>query len=79
VRSTAQNVTGVVTSQNQTFNSTVLIDATEYGDVLPLTPARHRSGHTIGKDQQDSCIQAITWTAIIKKYPRGGAARVANT
>jgi hypothetical protein len=71
VLSTTETVTGVVTSQNQTFHSTVLIDATEYGDVLPLTPARYRSAHTIGKDQENSCVQAITWTAIIKKYPQG--------
>jgi hypothetical protein len=71
VLSTGETVTGVVTSQNQTFHSTVLIDATEYGDVLPLTPAKYRSAHTIGKDQQNSCVQAITWTAIIKKYPQG--------
>jgi hypothetical protein len=71
VLSSGETVTGVVTSQNQTFRSTVLIDATEYGDVLPLTPARYRSAHTIGKDQQNSCVQAITWTAVIKKYPQG--------
>ncbi len=71
VLSTGNTVTGVVTSRNQTFPSKVLIDATEYGDVLPLSPARYRSGHSIGEDQQNSCIQAITWTATIKKYPQG--------
>jgi hypothetical protein len=71
VLSNGTTVTGVVTSQHQTLRSAVLIDATEYGDVLPLTPARYRSAHAIGKDQQNSCIQAITWTATIKKYPQG--------
>jgi hypothetical protein len=68
---TGDTVRGVVTSQDQTFESKVLIDATEYGDVLPLTPARYRSGHGIGEDRQNACIQAITWTATIKKYPQG--------
>jgi hypothetical protein len=71
VLSTSNTVTGIVTSQHQTFQSKVLIDATEYGDVLPLTPARFRSGHTIGRDTQNQCTQAITWTAVIKKYPQG--------
>jgi FAD dependent oxidoreductase len=71
VLSTGDMVTGVVTSQDQTFESKVLIDATEYGDVLPLTPARYRSGRGIGEDRQSACIQAITWTATIKKYPQG--------
>jgi hypothetical protein len=71
VLSNGDTVTGVITSQHQTFRSKVLIDATEYGDVLPLTPARYRSGHTIGPDEQNACIQAITWTATIRKYPQG--------
>jgi len=71
VLSSGVTVTGVVTSQNQTLHSKILIDATEYGDVIPLTPARYRSGHTLGEDQSGSCIQAITWTAVIKKYPQG--------
>lgn len=71
VIATASTVTGVVTSQHQNFASKVLIDATEYGDVLPLTPARYRIGHSMGEDQHNSCIQAITWTAVIKKYPNG--------
>ena len=71
VLSNGNTVTGVITSQHQTFRSKVLIDATEYGDVLPLTPARYRSGHSIGPDAQNACIQAITWTATIRKYSQG--------
>ena len=71
VLSTGTLVTGVVTSKNQTFHSKILIDATEYGDVLPLTPARYRSGQSIGEDHNNGCIQSITWTAVIKKYPNG--------
>jgi hypothetical protein len=71
VLSSGDKVTGAVTSQNQTFLSTILIDATEFGDVLPLTPARYRSGRSIGEDNQNSCIQDITYTMVIKKYPKG--------
>jgi hypothetical protein len=71
VLGTDQTVTGVVTSQHQTFHSRILIDATEYGDVIPLTPARYRMGRSIGQDHLNSCTQATTWTAVIKKYPQG--------
>jgi hypothetical protein len=63
-------VTGVVTQKGKTLQSKVLIDATEYGDVLPLTPARYRSGHSIGPNHQD-CTQDLTYTMVIKKYPGG--------
>lgn len=61
----------------------VLIDATECGDVIPLTPARYRASNLIYKqraltpNQPNSnepllaTIQDITWTAVIKKYPSG--------
>jgi hypothetical protein len=71
VLSNGNTVTGVVTSQHQTLESKILIDATEYGDVIPLTPARYRMGRSIGQDQMHSCTQATTWTAVIKKYPQG--------
>lgn len=71
VLSDGDTITGVVTSTNQTLHSKILMDATEYGDVLPLTPARYRSGNTMGPDKQNSCTQAITWTATIRKYPDG--------
>jgi len=64
-------VTGIVTENGKTLRSKILIDATEYGDVLPLTAARYRSGHSIGLDHQDSCTQDITYTMVIKKYPDG--------
>jgi hypothetical protein len=69
VLSSGQTVTGVVTEKGKTLQSKILIDATEFGDVLPLTPARYRSGHSIGLDRQHSCTQDITYTAVIKKYP----------
>ena len=50
----------------------ILIDATEYGDIIPMTGAHYRSGNSVlpGK-LNDTMIQDITWTAIIRKYPGG--------
>jgi len=42
VLTSGDTVTGAVTAKS-TLSSKVLIDATEYGDILPLTPARFRS------------------------------------
>jgi len=71
VNATGQTVNGIVTARGKKLQSTVLIDATEYGDVLPLTPARFRSGHSIGTDHENACTQDITYTMVIKKYPAG--------
>lgn len=71
VLNSGNTVTGVVTEKGRTLQSKVLIDATEYGDVLPLTAASYRSGHSIGLDRQGSCIQDITYTMVIKKYQNG--------
>jgi len=72
VLSDGDTVTGVVTQDGTTLHSKVLIDATEYGDVLPLTPARYRIGHYIGAAADPAgCVQWITYPAVVKKYPRG--------
>ena len=49
----------------------ILIDATEYGDMIPLAGVRYRSGGSISPEFTDTMIQDITWTAIIRKYPSG--------
>ena len=50
----------------------VLIDATEYGDVIPLTGAKYRAANSISPNiKHDAMIQDITWTAVIRKYPGG--------
>ena len=67
----ASAVTGVVTAKGITLNSQVLIDATEYGDVLPLTGAHYRSGRAIDADKANTCTQDITYTLVIKRYPKG--------
>lgn len=55
-----------------TFRGKVFIDATEYGDFIPLTGARYRSGNSISPDiKQQSTIQDITYAAVVKKYEEG--------
>lgn len=58
--------------RTRTVNSSFLVDATEWGDVLPLTGARYRAGNTTS-DAIDpkQRIQDITWAAVVRKYPNG--------
>lgn len=50
----------------------VLIDATEYGDVIPLTGARYRVGTSISdKIDPASPVQDHTWLGVIREYPGG--------
>lgn len=50
----------------------ILIDSTEYGDILPLAGADYRAGNSITPNINSSAmIQDITWTAVIRKYPGG--------
>ena len=66
----------IVTVQTQNeireINYKILIDATEYGDILPMIGARYRAGNFISPNiKKNSFIQDITWTTIIRKYPDG--------
>ena len=51
----------------------VLIDATEYGDIIPLAKLPYRAGNSYYPfiKLDESMIQDITWTAVIKYYPEG--------
>ncbi len=52
--------------------SKVLIDATEYGDVIPLTGARYRVGNvTSDKLDPAALVQDHTWTCVVREYPGG--------
>jgi hypothetical protein len=54
------------------ITSKVLIDATEWGDVLPLAGARYRSGNRTNEALDPArLIQENTWTAVIRRYPDG--------
>ena len=55
----------------------VLIDATEYGDVIPLTGAQYRAGSSVSPSvNMNAMIQDITWVAIMRKYPEGVPSRL---
>jgi hypothetical protein len=54
-------------SSSRILGSKVLVDATEYGDVIPLTGAAHFVGNGTG-DSPGTCIQNITYAAPIKYY-----------
>jgi hypothetical protein len=72
VLANGRTVTGVVTQSGERFDAKVVIDATEYGDLLPLSPAPYRSGNNISTlPSHPSCTQFITYVAVIKKYPAG--------
>jgi hypothetical protein len=50
----------------------VLIDATEYGDVLPLAGAAYRAGNSVTPFlNKDALLQDITWVAVIRRYSGG--------
>lgn len=58
--------------QPRTIQCRMLIDATEWGDVIPLTGARYRVGNCMS-DGIDLTrrVQDNTWTAVVKQYPKG--------
>jgi hypothetical protein len=59
-------------SRAKTIKCRVLVDATEYGDVLPLAGARYRLGiSTSDKLDATSPLQEHTWTGVIREYPGG--------
>ncbi len=65
-------ITAKTPQGSKNFTCKILIDATEYGDVIPLAGLKYRSGNSVSPDMNpDSMIQDITWTAIIRKYPKG--------
>ena len=54
------------------YTCRVLIDATEYGDILPLAKTKYRIGNSVSSfPNPDSMIQDITWTTILKRYNAG--------
>lgn len=54
------------------FRAPVTIDATELGDILPMTTARYRVGNSVSPHiNPSSSIQDITWVAAIHKRKDG--------
>ena len=68
-------VTGVTvkTPENErSYTCAILIDATEYGDMLPLTNTSYRAGNSVSQFlNPEAMIQDITWVVIMHKYPGG--------
>ncbi|NLB82919.1 MAG: FAD-dependent oxidoreductase, partial [Synergistaceae bacterium] len=70
--STVRKVTADLEGKKTEMNCTVLIDATELGDVIPLARIRYRAGNSQSPTiDGEGRIQDITWLAVIKKYPGG--------
>ncbi len=75
VRKSGNGISGVtaeIGGKKVPIDCSVLIDATEYGDVIPLAGALYRAGNSLSPMiSEKSRVQDITWTAVIKKYPGG--------
>lgn len=72
VEKTNNAITGITTSNNQSIQTNIVIDATEYGDVIMLTEPNYRLGNgTKQSPSSNACIQDITYLAVMKKYPNG--------
>lgn len=64
-------VTGVI-ANGTPISSKVVIDADEYGDILAQAGAAYRLGTgTSASPNLNSCVQSITYTAVMKYYPGG--------
>jgi len=64
-------ITGIKTETDD-IKCKVLIDATEYGDIIPIAGVPYRAGNSVSPNiNPEAMIQDITWTAIIKHYPQG--------
>lgn len=75
VLKTGETVNGVVAENNgakKTIRCKVLVEATEYGDILPLAGARYRVGN-VKSDALDpaALVQSHTWVGVIREYPEG--------
>jgi hypothetical protein len=66
-----RKITGIKTEEDN-IKCKVLIDATEYGDIIPMAGVPYRAGNSVSPNiNPEAMIQDITWTAIIKHYPGG--------
>ena len=71
-KNAVSSVTVKTPSGNRNYSCKILIDATEYGDMLPLTKTPYRAGNSVSKFlNPDAMIQDITWVAVLRKYPGG--------
>jgi hypothetical protein len=69
-RSVVTGVRAVQPDARLRITSRVVIDGTEYGDLLPLAPVRYRVGTSTGESPiPGQCLQDITYTAVIRRHP----------
>jgi hypothetical protein len=64
-------VVGVTTAKGMEWRAQVVVDASEYGDVIAKSGAAYRLGNSSDNVKPDACIQSITYPVILKKYPHG--------
>ena len=68
-RNTITGVTVKTPEGERRYVSRILIDATEYGDMIALGKIPYRAGNSVSTFlDPDSIIQEITWPAVIHKY-----------
>jgi ribulose 1,5-bisphosphate synthetase/thiazole synthase len=64
-----KTVGGVILDDGSQIVSKLVIDATEHGDFIPLTPARYRVGNSTSDNiNLDANLNPITYTAVLRKY-----------
>ena len=72
VNKNKNTITGVTVRTfegNRRYVCKVLIDATEYGDIIPLAKIPYRAGNSVSPFlNPDAMVQEITWPAVIHKY-----------
>ena len=76
VQKNKKTITGITVQLNdrtqRKYSCKVLIDATEYGDILPLAKTQYRLGNSTSSFiNYDAMIQDITWIVILHKYTGG--------
>ena len=83
LQSNGNTVTGVhaITHDGAlALTSKIVIDATDTGDVLALSPARFRAGNrTSDALDPTACVQDLTYGVVIKHYPGGAPAELLVT
>lgn len=73
VQKSGNKIIGVTLNNGSVVQTKTLVDATEYGDVLRIAGSNYRIGNgtNLNSPSDKSCIQDITYVAMIKKYPNG--------
>ena len=76
VQKNSRTITGITAQlpdrTKRDYQCKILIDATEYGDILPLSGTLYRAGNSKSSYLDNNArIQDITWTAVIRSYPAG--------